>query len=491
MRRRHSVTRLSVVVAACVCSALLAGGSAAAAGTQGVVTARTVASGGTWGTAEEVPGTAQLNQGGYANISSLACGSAGNCSAVGFYSGAQRRRLAMVVNETNGTWRSAKEVPGIGALNHGPSAPLGSVSCRSAGNCSAGGSYVDSSDNTQAFVVSETNGTWGTAEEVPGTATLDQGGLAVIESVSCGAAGNCSAGGVYTDSSGNRQAFLVTETNGVWGSAEEVPGSGALNAGGVAGLSSVRCRSAGNCTAGGGYTDASGNFQPFVVSEINGTWGTAEELPGIAALDQGGFGEIEVLACGSAGNCSVGGAYADASGNDALFVDNQTNGTWGTPEQVPGSAPFSPGEDEFYAMACAPAGNCAAGGSYVDSSNNRQAFVVSETNGTWGKQLKVPGTAALNSGEFASVYAVSCASAGNCSAGGSYTDSLSDQQAFVVSEINGTWHGAIEVPGTAVLNQSGDAAILAVACTSAGHCSAGGDYYDSSGHFQVFVVNET
>ena len=105
--------------------------------------------------------------------------------------------------------------------------------------------------------------------------------------------------------------------------------------------------------------------------------------------------------------------------------------------------------------------------------------------------MKVPGTVALNSGEFASVYAVSCASAGNCSAGGSYTDSLSDQQAFVVSEINGTWHGAIEVPGTAVLNQSGDAAILAVACTSAGHCSAGGDYYDSSGHFQVFVVNET
>jgi hypothetical protein len=337
-------------------------------------------------------------------------------------------------------------------------------------------------------VFCETIGTWGTAEEVPGTAALNQGGIAGILSLSCGAAGNCSAGGVYYDSSGNRQAFLVTETNGVWGSAEEVPGSGALNAGGGAGLSSVRCRSAGNCTAGGGYTDASGNFQPFVVSEINGTWGTAEELPGIAALDQGGFSEIDQLACGSAGNCSVGGDYTDAAGNGALFVDTETNGTWGTPEEIPGWATFAPEGGEWFTMACAPAGNCAAGGSY--GSNNRQAFVVNETNGTWGHALEVPGTAALNSGEYAYLYAVSCASAGNCSAGGGYTDA-SGFQPFVVSEINGTWHAAIEVPGTAVLNQSGDAEILAVACTSAGHCSAGGDYYDSSRHFQVFVVNET
>ena len=86
------------------------------------------------------------------------------------------------------------------------------------GNCSAGGSYVDSSGNTQAFVVSETNGTWGTAEEVPGTAALNQGEIAGILSLSCGAAGNCSAGGVYYDSSGNRQAFRSPRP-WFWGSA--------------------------------------------------------------------------------------------------------------------------------------------------------------------------------------------------------------------------------------------------------------------------------
>jgi len=110
-----------------------------------------------------------------------------------------------------------------------------------------------------------------------------------------------------------------------------------------------------------------------------------------------------------------------------------------------------------------------------------------ETNGIWGHALEVPGTAALNSGGYASIYSVSCASAGNCSAGGSY-DSFNHMQAFVVSEINGTWHGAIEVPGTVVLNQGGNASINAVACTSAGHCSAGGFYTDSSKLQQVFVV---
>ena len=38
-------------------------------------------------------------------------------------------------------------------------------------------------------------GTWGKAKEVPGTATLNTGGGAWIISLSCASAGNCSAGG--------------------------------------------------------------------------------------------------------------------------------------------------------------------------------------------------------------------------------------------------------------------------------------------------------
>jgi hypothetical protein len=103
----------------------------------------------------------------------------------------------------------------------------------------------------------------------------------------------------------------------------------------------------------------------------------------------------------------------------------------------------------------------------------------------------VPGTAALNQGGAAEIASVSCGLAGNCGAGGSYAPRSGRRQAFVVSQAGGTWHTAIEVPGTAALNQGGDAGVGSVSCASAGECGAGGFYQDSSGRFQVFVVSET
>ena len=73
--------RLAAAAAAAAAVALLAGASPAGAQAVG---ARAV-SGGTWGEAREVPGLAALNQGGFANITSVSCASAGNCSAGGLY----------------------------------------------------------------------------------------------------------------------------------------------------------------------------------------------------------------------------------------------------------------------------------------------------------------------------------------------------------------------------------------------------------------------
>jgi hypothetical protein len=61
----------------------------------------------------------------------------------------------------------------------------------------------------------------------------------------------------------------------------------------------------------------------------------------------------------------------------------------------------------------------------------------------------------------------------------------------VVSQAGGTWDQAIEVPGTAALNKGVQAKIISVSCASAGHCSAGGTYTDSSGVIQAFVVSQT
>jgi hypothetical protein len=69
-------------------------------------------------------------------------------------------------------------------------------------------------------------------------------------------------------------------------------------------------------------------------------------------------------------------------------------------------------------------------------------IVAGETKGRWGKAEQVPGIAGLNPGKLAWIYSVSCASPGNCAAGGYYTNGSTAQQAFVADKKNGTWgHG--------------------------------------------------
>ena len=475
----------AVVTVATVGVALLASGSAVA-GTGALAGSLSRHA---WRSAEEVPGTAALNQGGNAEIASVSCASAGNCSAGGQYLDSSVRRQALVVSQVNGTWGAAIEVPGTAALNQGGNAEIASVSCASAGNCSAGGYYRDSSGHFQAFGVSQVNGTWGAAIEVPGTAALNQGGNAEIASVSCASAGNCSAGGYYRDGFSQRQAFVVSQAHGTWHTAIKVPVAAALRHGNAS-ITSVSCGSAGNCSAGGQYLDNSRGHQAFVVSQAHGTWGAAIEVPGTAALNHGNA-SITSVSCASAGNCSAGGYYTDSSSRQQAFVVSQANRTWHTAVEVPGAAALNQGGFAgISSVSCASAGNCSASGIYMDSSDHFPAFVVSQANGTWGAAIEVPGIAALNQGRTADPFSVSCASAGNCGAGGYYTDSSSHLQAFVVSQANGAWHTAIEVPGTAALNRGGIAETLSVSCASAGNCSAGGYYKDSSGHIQAFVVSE-
>ena len=90
----------------------------------------------------------------------------------------------------------------------------------------------------------------------------------------------------------------------------------------------------------------------------------------------------------------------------------------------------------------------------IGGSGWAQAFVVDERFGSWGNAIEVPGMATLDNHGFAKVISVSCASAGNCAAGGRYKDG-SGNQAFVVDEKNGVWHHAIAGPALAALNAGG------------------------------------
>src|SRR5215472_10137408 len=387
--------------------AAVAGSGGAAAGTRAEAPRAAVA--GTWGTAQEMPGAAALNQGGDAQVNGVSCGSPGNCSAGGFYTDSAGGDQAFVVSEVKGIWRAPIEVPGTAALNKGRYAWVNSVSCASAGNCSAGGFYGN--NGLQAFVVSETNGVWHKAIEVPGSAALNRRGGASVQSVSCAKPGDCSAGGFYLAK--NFQTFVASEVNGVWQKAIQVVGTASIPPPGdatpTAQVNSVSCASAGTCTIGGSY-DVSSTVQAFVASEVNGIWQKARVVPGSAALNLGDYAEINSVSCRSAGNCSAGGYYTDSRGYEQLMVVNEVNGTWHKAIEIPGTAALNLGDNvQVSSVSCASAGNCSAGGWYLGSSSLSEPFVVNEVNGTWHNAVPVPGMAALTTGSiFSEVSSLSC-----------------------------------------------------------------------------------
>jgi len=333
---------------------------------------------GVWGKPAAIGGLGSASR-----VLAISCASAGNCVAAGGDSNGTGVQ-PFVLTERNGVWGKVKLLQASGAID--------TLSCPSIGNCSAGGFFL----NPQAFVVSEKNGVWGKVEEVPDFATLNTVGPGTVLTISCWSAGNCSAGGNYRNSSGN-QGFVVNERAGVWGKAANLSGLIALNRHGEAYVTTISCVSGGNCAAGGTYYTAARTTEAFFANEKNGKWGSAAEVPGFSALNAAGSGSVHAVSCGSAGSCTIGGSYEflNGSGDDQSqpYLATETNGKWATAEEVPGLTAISSGgpESALLSVSCRSAGNCSAGGNYYDSNGYGAPFVVAETNGTWGKGKLVPG----------------------------------------------------------------------------------------------------
>jgi outer membrane protein OmpA-like peptidoglycan-associated protein len=454
-------------------------------------------------------GTGGIGDNGNVQIAELSCTSDGNCSAGGYYYDGDVDQ-AFVDNEVSGVWATPIELTGTtgtGFLGDNDYAEITSLSCSSDGNCSAGGYYYASNQHQEAFVVNEVSGTWGTPTELvstAGTGGLGDSNSAEVQSLSCSSDGNCGASGFYYIGT-VQQAFVVNEVSGTWGTPTELvgtAGTGGLGDNGDAEALEISCPSDGNCSAGGYYHNDTDTTQAFVVNESSGTWGTPTEL--VAAGGADGFlgdadtAQVTSLSCSSAGNCSAGGFYDTPE--EQAFVVSEVSGVWGAPTELPaiGGAGFLGDNDYAYvaAISCPSDGNCSAGGYYYDSTNNEQAFVINESAGVWGAPAEVvglSGTGGLGDGNWAELVTLSCSSAGNCSAGGRYSDG-DNLQAFVVNEVSGTWGTPVEISGLNGTGGLGDDGVNAetqsLSCSSDGYCGVGG-IYDVDDGDQAFVTSSS
>jgi hypothetical protein len=463
------------------------------------------------GSAAVLPANAATGKQQIVSLNSVSCASAGNCSAVGGYVDSSGNTQGLLMTETAGIWATGVEaaLPADAAAN--PHVSLDLVSCASAGNCSAVGGYADSSGNSQLLLLTEADGVWeaGVAAALPANARAGGGGLGAV---SCASAGNCSAVGFYTTRSKNMEPLLLSEKAGSWvtGVEAKLPANAATRKR-SAPLNSVSCASPGKCSAVGGYFDKSGNSQALLLNEKAGRWspGVEGKLPANTAATHKYSGETVLLlavSCASAGRCSAVGSYcavrgcnrigkgSGSSGEQGLLLTEKA-GRWrtGVEAKLPANAAKTGPLQYLNSISCASAGNCSAVGSYFDSSLKTHLVLLTEKAGHWAKGVKaaLPTNAAAAQAELG-VNSVSCSSAGNCTAAGTYSGSGQDNtHPLLLTETAGVWARGVAVALPANASAPSQYSWVTVSCAFAQDCSGAGFYADSSNGQQGLLLSNT
>jgi hypothetical protein len=273
---------------------------------------------GTWGTAQPVPGLATTSPG--SAVTSVSCPFPGTCGLGGYYTDKSRHSQAFVANEVNETWRKAQEVPGTATLNAGGDAGVTSLSCPVAGACAAAGDYKPKEGPNQIFVVYEHAGQWKRAIQLPGSGKLVTHNGSTVGEVSCASATTCEVGGTLQTGASSTRGFLAGETSGRWGKLYVVPdGIGST-------ITALSCPAPGYCAGGGQQLNPS--TAPFpasmiVIDEVAGRWSKTVSLHDgyIGASDTI---SVYAVSCAAPGSCGAGGNSGGGMGRPYAVVANET-----------------------------------------------------------------------------------------------------------------------------------------------------------------------
>jgi hypothetical protein len=412
------------------------------------------------------------------NIEAISCPSAGACVAGGDYYDTATDQQALAETETGGVWTATKvNLSGV-SPNSDPFAELQQISCPAAGSCVAVGDYEDSSHTQQGMIVTQSGGTWTVAKVAlpSGAAPNPQ---VEFDGLTCASVGNCVAVGFYGDGAGEQQGLVLSETNGSWTSSKvSLSGLSVSATNPDVLLTAVSCPDAGDCVAVGSYWDTSNHSQDLMLSDTNGTWtahkADLSKLPSVASNP---YAYLSAVSCPSTGNCIAVGTYSDGSSRTQALAVGESAGTWSPAGKVtlPSNADTvgANSDTALNAVSCSSAGNCAAVGSYdATSLNEVEGLEVTETGGVWSSGLEASLPVAGATNPYLRLDTVTCSTGGSCLAGGGYVSSGGAYEELVLNYSSGTWTGA----ATAVLSHA--QATLGgahIACSQSDYCAVAGD----------------
>ncbi len=354
---------------------------------------------------------------------------------------------------------------------------LTAVSCVKAGDCEAGGWYTNSQDSKEVMVAAETNGHWARASELAMPAGADQDQVATVSGIACTGIGDCVAVGTYNGIS-RPEAYIATEKGGKWAGARAVtlPAGSAEKA--RSALSSIACTGPGDCVAVGGFSGKLSAGHMMAVTETSGNWKRARMLtPPAGAMDAG----LSSVSCASTGNCSSVGDYETSKGTNEVLGITESAGHWQRARRITppaGDLIF----DSMGSVACPRPGACTAVGSYQDISGELHMMVTTESGSSWRQARPVtplPSDAAGSPDPVLS--SIACAGAASCVAVGYYLPKHSRSGALAEFDSAGSWSRAAQIVPPIQSALRGGSEALAVSCTRSGYCAAVGQYLTLNG----------
>ncbi len=377
---------------------------------------------------EATPG---LRSGQDSGLSSLSCTSGSSCMAGG---------VGLAGRWNGKTWSLLK----IARPGGGTAATLSGISCVRAGVCYAAGSFF--ADGVQTLVAEIWNGTRWSVQDAPITTSHDS---STLNGVSCTTATNCTAVGSYHDPvNGNRalaedftlrwQDQSPPELNGVISTGLDgvsCASPGACVAVGtfettkafesfaeiwsgsqwnvvstpkpkVSDLAAISCSAARSCEAVG---DITRNGNPLTLAEHwNGSSWAVQHTPNPAGA---GVGFLTSVSCSSADACTATGFSAGHALNRRTLAERWNGKSWKIQRTI---NPPKGSVIQFNGVSCASAKACTAVGSFSTG-------LFGETwNGSGWKPHAVP---LPKGGKDGFLSSVSCTTARACTAAGDYVRS--------------------------------------------------------------------
>src|SRR5579875_2153555 len=389
-----------------------------------------------------------VNQGATGNyLNAVSCGSATDCMAVGSYTDSSGNDKTLAEAWNGDSW-SVLTTPDPGATGN----QFNDVSCVSATDCEAVGSYVTGTDAIDIVIAKWNGSTWTTQTSPdPGTAEND------LIGVSCLSASSCQAVGHYDN--GTTDVSLVESWNGSTWSVVSSPSKGSFTY-----LNDVSCVSAANCMAVGRYL---GNGSFTLTEKWNGTkWSI------VSSPNAGGHNDSELLrvSCATASSCIAVGDFSNGTATETL-AEKWNGSTWTHP-----TTPNPSGsENNFDGVSCASATSCVATGD--DRGSSGDVTLAEKWNGTSWSVTSTPSPGSSDN----ILLGVACTTTTTCRAVGDYTPAGAEQT-LAEKFSGGTW----SVAGSANENTAFNT-LTAVSCHATDNCMAAGSYQNSSGTDQTLT----